>query len=449
MEFLNNIWIALTTPNAQLIDIISIPLTMLELYLTMELFISLLNIDSTKKQKIIYLAITIPLGLFCNFFVPKPYSNLITLIVAPIAIKFVFNISIMKAILAEFLPVVIITVLETILTRFLLVSFNINYLGCANIPLFRFGTTTFIYVILFVICQISKKKNINITVFDNINKRSKLILLSNMIVALVVIFMQMYLIGYYNDKLPSFIVFLNILFLVAYFVINFYSIAKTMSLQKTQVDLEQEKQYNKTLQILHDNLRAFKHDFANIISGIGGYVETDDMEGLKKYYKQLLQDCNQVNNLGSLNPDSINSPAVYAVLANKYYKADSAGIKISLDSFIDFNHLYMGIYEFTRILGILMDNAIEAACECDNKYIHVEIRNDDSRNRQLLIVENTFKNKDINVDKIYEKGYSTKPHNTGLGLWEVEKILKKNKNITRFTSKDGDLFKQQIEIYNE
>lgn len=58
MEFLNNIWIALTTPNAQLIDIISIPLTMLELYLTMELFISLLNIDSTKKQKIIYLAIT-------------------------------------------------------------------------------------------------------------------------------------------------------------------------------------------------------------------------------------------------------------------------------------------------------------------------------------------------------------------------------------------------------
>ena len=449
MEFLNNIWIALTTPNAQLIDIISIPLTMLELYLTMELFISLLNIDSTKKQKIIYLAITIPLGLFCNFFVPKPYSNLITLIVAPIAIKFVFNISIMKAILAEFLPVVIITVLETILTRFLLVSFNINYLGFANIPLFRFGTTTFIYVILFVICQISKKKNINITVFDNINKRSKLILLSNLIVALVVIFMQMYLIGYYNDTLPSFIVFLNILFLVAYFVINFYSIAKTMSLQKTRVDLEQEKQYNKTLQILHDNLRAFKHDFANIISGIGGYVETDDMEGLKKYYKQLLQDCNQVNNLGSLNPDSINSPAVYAVLANKYYKADSAGIKISLDSFIDFNHLYMGIYEFTRILGILMDNAIEAACECDNKYIHVEIRNDDSRNRQLLIVENTFKNKDINVDKIYEKGYSTKPHNTGLGLWEVEKILKKNKNITRFTSKDGDLFKQQIEIYKE
>lgn len=222
---------------------------------------------------------------------------------------------------------------------------------------------------------------------------------------------------------------------------------KTMSLQKTQEDLEQEKQYNKTLQILHDNIRAFKHDFANIISGIGGYIETNDMEGLNKYYKQLLQDCNQVNNLESLNPNSINSPAVYSVLANKYYKADNLGIKIYLETFIDFNNLYMGIYEFTRILGILMDNAIEATSECDKKYIHVEIRNDLNRNRQLLIIENTYKDKNINIDKIYEKGYSTKPHNTGFGLWEVENILKKHKNITRFTTKDDQLFKQQIEIY--
>ena len=77
----------------------------------------------------------------------------------------------------------------------------------------------------------------------------------------------------------------------------------------------------------------------------------------------------------------------------------------------------------------------------------LEIRNDFSRNRQLLIIENTYKNINVDIEKIYEKGYSTKPHNTGLGLWEVENILKKHKNITRFTSKDDKLFKQQIEIY--
>ena len=170
---------------------------------------------------------------------------------------------------------------------------------------------------------------------------------------------------------------------------------------------------------------------------------------MKTYYKQLLQDCNQVNNLSSLNPDTINNPAVYAVLANKYYKADSLGIKINLECFIDFSKLHMQIYEFTRILGILMDNAIEASGECENKLINVIIRNDLRQNRQLLIIENTYNNKDVNVEKIYEKGYSTKPKNTGLGLWEVDKIIKRHKNLARFTTKTDEFFKQQIEIYNE
>ena len=203
------------------------------------------------------------------------------------------------------------------------------------------------------------------------------------------------------------------------------------------------------MQILHDNVRAFKHDFSNIVAGIGGYVETEDLNGLKKYYKQLLQDCHQVSNLSSLNPDTINNPAVYSVLANKYYKADNEGIKINLECFIDFNNLHMEIYEFTRILGILMDNAIEAARECDKKLINVSILSEPRRNRQLLVIENTYTNKNIDIEKIYEKGFSTKQNNTGLGLWEVNKIITKHKNLARFTTKSDEFFKQQIEIYNE
>ena len=68
-------------------------------------------------------------------------------------------------------------------------------------------------------------------------------------------------------------------------------------------------------------------------------------------------------------------------------------------------------------------------------------------NRQLVIVENTYNEKDIDTFKIFEKSYSTKPNNTGLGLWEVNKILNKHDNLAMFTSKDDELFKQQLEIY--
>ena len=53
MELLNNIWNALTTPNEILINILSIPFTMIETTILMTLFLSILNINSNKKQKIL------------------------------------------------------------------------------------------------------------------------------------------------------------------------------------------------------------------------------------------------------------------------------------------------------------------------------------------------------------------------------------------------------------
>ena len=449
MEFFNNFWSSMTTENAALIKILSVPLLLIEVYVTMLLFTSILKIKSTKKQKILYVTIATFLGAIRTFFVPNPYSNIITLIAMPLIIMFIFKINFFKSLIAEFLPVIFITIFEIAIAQIFLLIFNKDYSVCANIPIYRCFINIIIYTLLFVVYKTFQSLQFSINLLDSINNRNKTILILNTIFAIIVIFMQMYLIVYYSNVLPIYIVIINILSLIAYFSISIYSLIKTMKLEKTKSDLEQEKLYNKTLQILHDNVRAFKHDFSNIIAGIGGYIATKDMDGLEKYYKQLLQDCNQVNNLSSLSPDSINNPAIYTILANKYYKADSLGIKINLETFVDFNHLHMSIYEFTRILGILMDNAIEAASECDKKIINVVIRNDIQCNRQLLVVENTYNNKDVNIDKLSEKGYSTKPNNTGLGLWEVNKIIKKHKNLACFTSKTSEYFKQQFEIYNE
>ena len=65
----------------------------------------------------------------------------------------------------------------------------------------------------------------------------------------------------------------------------------------------------------------------------------------------------------------------------------------------------------------------------------------------LLIVENTYKNKDVDTEKIYEKGFSTKHGNSGLGLWKVRQILIRNNNLNLFTTKNDEYFKQQLEIY--
>ena len=57
----------------------------------------------------------------------------------------------------------------------------------------------------------------------------------------------------------------------------------------------------------------------------------------------------------------------------------------------------------------------------------------------------SVKNKDVDTEKIYEKGFSTKPGNSGLGLWKVRQILIRNNNMNLFTTKNNEYFKRNIQ----
>ena len=89
MEILSNIWSFLTTENETFVNIMNIPLAFIEAYVEMSLFSAVLNIHSEKKQKILYILFSAILGIFCAFLIPKPYSNIITILAVPIAIKFI------------------------------------------------------------------------------------------------------------------------------------------------------------------------------------------------------------------------------------------------------------------------------------------------------------------------------------------------------------------------
>ncbi|MGN1270538.1 MAG: sensor histidine kinase [Clostridia bacterium] len=223
-------------------------------------------------------------------------------------------------------------------------------------------------------------------------------------------------------------------------------------MEDTIQSLEEEKLYNKTLSILYDNIRGFKHDFGNIVQSIGGYISTNNMEGLKEYYNDLMKDCRKSNNLSILNPELLQNPAVYSLITSKYHKAEDMGISMEIEVFSNLANVNMKAYELTKVLGILLDNAIEASNKCKEKNINLTIRKDLKIDRQLIVVSNTYTNKDVNTDKIFEKGYTSKKDydgkSHGLGLWEVRKVLKKNDNLNLFTTKSNEFFTQQLEIYN-
>ena len=304
------------------------------------------------------------------------------------------------------------------------------------------------YSIVSLFILLFKFKHFRIHLFTtNFDPQSKKMLLTNLLIGFFTISIQLIITAFYADILPAYIAFLSFLSLLAYFIISTHSLTRAIKLASTTQKLQNAEEYNKTLTILHDNVRGFKHDFDNIVTTIGGYIRTNDMEGLQKYYHQLEDDCQKVNNLYVLNPKLINNPGVYSLLTTKYHKAEENGIKINMSLLLDLNNLNMKIYEFTRILGILLDNAIDASNECTEKTINIIFRDDPNKHRQLVIIENTYKDKNVDTERIFQKGISGKENHTGLGLWEVRQILNKNKNLSLYTSKNDKYFSQQLEIY--
>ena len=449
MEFLQTIWTSLTTPNEGLIKIIFIPLSFLEAFIGMLFFTTILNIKSTTHRKIIYILCMSILSLISKYAFPNLYSTIINMILWPLLVIFVFRVSVLKGILSEVVVFAITACLDFIVSKTLYLILYININEMLTIPIYRIGIILSMYGIMILLTIIIKYFKVNINVFDNMSKQFKLLLIINLLLMIIVIGMQYYLINYYTETMPSFIIFINIASLIAYFVISIYSIVSSSKLEITERDLEGANLTIHSLRVLHDTVRTFKHDFDNIINGIGGYIANDDMDGLKEYYNQLLQDCHKTNNLYSLSPDVINQPAIYNILATKYYIADELNIQIDLDIFLDLNEIdkHMKIYEFTRILGILLDNSIEASKECEEKLIKVSFRKEDVKHRIIVVIENTYNNKDVNIEKIFDKGFSSKERNTGLGLWKVRQILKRNNNLNLFTTKNKEFFKQQFEIY--
>lgn len=287
-------------------------------------------------------------------------------------------------------------------------------------------------------------------ILNILKNKAKQNLIINFMLGILLTIIQLHIsITYvYKQPLSLIIVFSISQIISIYLIIS--TILQNITIKKLNNKLSETELYNNLLLTSNDNIRGFKHDFNNIIQAIGGYIETNDLTGLRKYYSELFSDCNNLNNLSVLNPKTINNPAIYQVLSSKYLKANELGIQVNLIVFLNLNKLNMKVYEFTRILGILLDNAIEASLNSNEKIINIEIRNDFKVKRQILVIENTYSNKNVDTVKIFDKNYTSKIDNKkshGLGLWEVRQILKKNNNLNLFTSKNNCFFKQQLEIY--
>ena len=213
--------------------------------------------------------------------------------------------------------------------------------------------------------------------------------------------------------------------------------------------LEQQKKYILALEKNNNEIKKFKHDFNNIILGLDGYINNDDFnkEKLKKYFNSTIMTFNnniELNDIVIAKLNSIKVSSLKSLITNKVLMAQNNNIDVDINIQGEIHDFYTDEMQLSRILGILLDNAIEASLELtDDKKIEVNIIQIDKTTD--IQISNTFNNTGTPITDFNKEGFSTKGTNRGLGLSSAHEIANKL-NMLLNTEIDGNTFIQILTI---
>lgn len=225
-------------------------------------------------------------------------------------------------------------------------------------------------------------------------------------------------------QLPIILVFLLILILDLFFI-NTYS-----KLQKRELMLhEQEninKIFNKHLAELTSNynqMRAFKHDFQNILLTIKTMASNN--QDLQRYLTEVMDQSNiiSVSKRDDLEIKKILNTPLHSLILAKVSLANEKKVPLHIEINRPIKDLLVNEVTITRIVSILFDNAIECAEHLAQPQPISFVIDNYGESGYDIIIENYFSaNTNTDIEKWFSS-YSSKGHGRGIGLCSVKKLI--------------------------
>lgn len=227
----------------------------------------------------------------------------------------------------------------------------------------------------------------------------------------------------------------------------FQSHFRELKLQQQQETYQQLQEYTSQIESMYSSLRAFKHDYSNIMLSLSGFIEENDIGGLKNYYyDKVYPFSNQfLNNDFKLNQlSNLLLPEVKGLLSAKLIYAHELNINVTIEIRNPVCNIAIDSLDFARVLGIFLDNAIEASLQTSDPKISFVIFQENKHT--TVIISNTFEEHKIPLSDLNKAGVSSKGEHRGIGLNNASNILSKYPNILCDTQTNRNLFIQHLEI---
>lgn len=214
----------------------------------------------------------------------------------------------------------------------------------------------------------------------------------------------------------------NIILFIFFFGYNFIYVHNIFKITNISQQLETQELYLQTLEESSTQLRAFKHDYDNMLNTVGGLIDSDDMEGLKRFRDELGLDLLGANNTAYINSQLVNIPLLRGIVLTKASAASRNHVEFRVSIPCEIKLRYCSSTDFCRMVGILLDNALEAATLSERRYMELAVMH--KRDVYRIIVRNSCPGP-VDTEKIFQQGFTTKANHTGLGLHTVNAIVQR------------------------
>lgn len=411
-------------------------------------YVAIVNISGkTKNLKsfISYLLIFLPLLFIPYIFFSDVTKLILSILFIIISLYFsIFKKDISNSVYYTIVYELLVFICEIIISVVFVSIFKINISGYEK---FQFSLLIFSICNCLMVYLLSKIKVLNKSI-----QKLNLIISKNQkdwVYIIIIIILLSFLIVFNKNNLGSGInYYINagmVIFIIASFVYVIYNKFQRQAMEdKYNESMEYVLRYEK---IINEQGKK-NHEYNNQLMVIKGYI--NNPERLSEYLDEVIGEHKTGQNYTVKQLGFLPDGGVKGLLYHKLSKMEDNNIKYYL--YVDQNLKDKDIENFdlktyrdlTKLLGVFLDNAIDAALKSEEKEIEVELKDKDDC--LLLTISNTYdKNTDIN--KVGKSGFTTKGVGHGFGLSIVKDIAKTNSEIETFSSKESDKFIQTVMIY--
>ena len=171
------------------------------------------------------------------------------------------------------------------------------------------------------------------------------------------------------------------------------------------------------LEDLNGTLRAQRHDFMNHLQVVFSLLELEDYKEASDYIERVYGDIRRVSRTLKTA-----HPAINALLAAKVGDCEARGVHVDLQIESHWAGLPVESWEMCRVLGNLIDNALDAPAGRELKTIQVALW-EYVKGFHFAVENNGAPVPEEIQDSLFQRGFSTKGPGRGMGLSIVQEIL--------------------------